>query len=700
MPDFGFRSLVLAAALAISAAAYEPPTDTAGPLTVRILEPSIGSYGAGGMMELRRPGLAMPIEVTLENSGVAEVKGTLRLAVIDGWRVEPAAAPFAVAPRGRGRLRFTVTAGTDSFNAHYPIHAFAEFDFEGRRMVAHPILIMEAKFPNPPRALLPLEWKPVAAPAAGVMGLCRLPLHRESASISTAEIPVGATGREVFEQNAPVAFGPRTITMRLGPRAPALSERVDSAVVEYPIALPKTSPIRLRFGTGAAGTFRVRVLPFSAPASQSPEVVFERTGGGDADVDLTRFAGREIRLQLECAGASETAWSEPALITGAPPQPQPFPPPPDAASRALGSAGDYEVRVWPGRRGILDAAVAFSGKQARLLFHGFRVRVLEDSLEDWRATSELVEAREESAAGRYRVRHRFRSWAGPFDVLGELWTERGALRARFWLENAPPARPWLAVYLEEVKAGEWSDRAARIYAGPGNVIQDPQPFQLGFDGHRLATSFVGLDFANGVSLVQAVDSPPDRLEVDPGTRVYTLSTPHPQTLTFIPAASVWEGVKAWRGMNERRASAGVAKLAGRFVFDLWGSSGNYAGSAKALARAFRYGLTDTVVVWHSWQRWGYDYRLPDIYPPNPRGGTLEDFKQLARVCRDNGVLFAPHDNYIDYYPDSEGFSYDNIVFNRDGSPRRAWFNRGREAQSYRARGDRVRPVPGAQCPAD
>jgi hypothetical protein len=691
VPDIGSRSLVLAAALAIPAFCYTPPVETAGPLTVRILEPSIGSYGAGGMMELRRRGMAMPIEVALENSGEAEVKGTLRLGVIDGWRAEPASAGFSVAPRGRGRLRFTVTTSADSFNAHYPIHAFAEFEQEGRRVVAHPILIMEAKFPDPPRAHLPLEWKPVAAPAAGVMGLCRLPLHRESAAVSTIDIPVGRSGREVFEQSAPVAFGPRAITMRLGPRAPALTERVDSALAEYPIALPKTSPIKLRFGTGAAGTFRVRVLPFDAPSSQPPEVVFQRTGGGDAEVDLSRFAGREIRLQLECAGESETAWSEPALITGTPPQPALFPPPANAASRVLGNAGDYEVRIWPGRRGILDAAVAFSGGQARLMFHGFRVRALEDWLEDWRATTELIEVREEPAAGRYRARHRFRSWAGSFDVLGELWTERGALRARFWLENAPPPRPWLAVYLEEVKAGEWSERASRIYAGPGNVIQDPQAFQLGFDGHNMATSFVGLDFANGVSLVQAVDSPPDRLEVDPGARCYTLSAPHSQTLTFIPAASVWDGVKVWRGMDGRQASAGVARLAGRFVFDLWGSGGSYAAGAKALARSFRYGLTDAVVVWHSWQRWGYDYRLPDIYPPDPRGGTLADFQELARVCRVNGVLFAPHDNYIDYYPDSEGFSYDNIVFNRDGSPRRAWFNRGREAQSYRARGDRIRP---------
>jgi hypothetical protein len=130
-------------------------------------------------------------------------------------------------------------------------------------------------------------------------------------------------------------------------------------------------------------------------------------------------------------------------------------------------------------------------------------------------------------------------------------------------------------------------------------------------------------------------------------------------------------------------------LAGRFVFDLWG--GKYGASAQALEQAFQYGLTDAVVVWHNWQRWGYDYRLPDIYPPNPQNGTEAEFKTLVETCRKAGVLFAPHDNYIDFYPDSECFSYKNIVFTAAGAPQKAWFNFGRLAQAYRARPEKVWP---------
>ncbi len=103
------------------------------------------------------------------------------------------------------------------------------------------------------------------------------------------------------------------------------------------------------------------------------------------------------------------------------------------------------------------------------------------------------------------------------------------------------------------------------------------------------------------------------------------------------------------------------------------------------------GFVDGLVVWHRWQRWGYDYRLPDIYPPDPEWGTDEEFRQMIEICRRNNIRFAPHDNYIDFYPDSNGFSYDSIVFRADGQPQRAWFNYSRGAQSYRSRPDRLMP---------
>lgn len=707
-------AVLLMVSLMPSAHAFDPPVETVGPLTARIEGPN----------EVAQVGQPFPVKVWLENRGEKALQGTARLQGIDGWRIEPdQPVAFALAAQETKGLDFRVTPHPGAYNAHYPLHAFVEFDGEGQRQRAHPILILQVRRPDPPRPSIPVLWEPFPVASDQSLALWRLPMRRAVLRVFGREaqvMPVGWQGSEE-RTRANVQF---TTRVRRGEERECLSMhppwfagQAGTILAEFPLRLPQARPIRLRFGLAIRDhdpergeppsdgvTFRVRALPFDAPAGQEGEVLFERHTDAkvwqEGEADLGRFAGQAIRLQLEChpgpkgdTTCDQAFWAEPTLIAGTPPTPPSFPPAPDAPGRSLGTlevgGQRYEVRLWLGQRGLLDAAVGFLQGGKRLLFRGFPVRVLGEGLEEARSPSLLEEVKEEKQEGRYRVRHRFRSWAGPFEVVGELALEGGALRARFWMENPPPPRPWLVVYLEDVAAGPWSERAVRVYAGPGNVLQEPEAFTLGFDGHRLSTSFVGFDFANGFSLMQGVDVPPSHLEVEPKGRRYTLHTPHAQTLTFIPAPNVWEAVKVWRQVNSLKPAGGVGKLAGRFVFDLWG--GRYGESAQALRRAFRYGLTDAVVVWHNWQRWGYDYRLPDIYPPNPRMGTFEEFLELVRACKEHGVLFAPHDNYIDFYPDAEGYSYEHIAFTREGQPVRAWFNEGRQAQSYRWRADRLWP---------
>ncbi len=674
--------LLCALFVAMSAAAYEPPIDRVGPLTVEIQRPSLGAYGAGGFVDFSQPDKPFTVNVRFRNAGSTPLAGSLRLAVIDRWRVESQnPVEFSVGPHGRATRSFTVAFGRPTYNAYYPLHAYAEFTLEGRKVVAHPILIVMTHIPDAPWATLPVEWTPVPVPANGTLGLARLPVRREHASISSERPQAGATGHETAELEPLVRYGD-AISMTLGERPPSRREVVDAVRVEYPIALPATKPLKLEFTTEGSAAFRVRV---------DGREVFARQSAGPAMVDLEGYAGKSIRLEFEASGGpGEARWVKPTIVAGQMRGPAPFPPAGDAGSRVLGTAGGYEVRIWPGSRGVLDAAIGLISPQRKLFFRGFRVRAAGDQLETWHSSTELLGTADESSGGRYRVRHRFRGWAGAFDLVSELWVENGGLAVRWQLENAPAPKPWMRVYLEEVSAGEWSDPVLRVYAGPGNVIEKPRAFRLGFDGHNLATSFVGFDFANGAALLQGSDVTPDRLDVNPEEHIYSLATPHTQTMTLLPAANVWEAVKLWRDRNGLKASAGVPKLAGRFVFDLWG--GNYGPSAQALERAFRYGLTNAVVVWHSWQRWGYDFRLPDLYPPNPQFGTFAEFRKLVDVAKSHGVLFAPHDNYIDFYPDSEGFSYRNIVFRQGGEPYKAWFHAERDAQSYRSRADQVQPL--------
>lgn len=685
---------------------YDPPTDSAGPLEVRIEGPA----------EWDRVETPVPVRVIIQNRSTAEVQGTVQVKVIDRWRVEPAGpAPFTVPGKEKTAAEFRVTAGAGSYSAHYPIHAWVRFHSGGQEHLAHPILVVATSFPSVAPAKPELPWKPVRLAPNSRLALWQIAARRVVVAVlgqPPQVMPLGWQGAEpqtggTVHVDQPAAAGQRREGLRMHP--PWQKGMVGTVWVEYPVALPPAGPVWLDFanamtpeGHSDGVTFRVRVAEWDAPAGQLGKVVFERHTAAKTweagQADLSPWAGRTVRVQLEShpgpknnTGWDSCFWAEPTLSAGQPPEPMPFPPADLAGSRRLGSvghAGQFAVHVWPGRRGLLDAPVAFAREGRLLAFRGFEVRGLGSRLDDHRCPLVLEQVAPEPDEG-LKVRHRFESPLGPFDLLGRLWVEQGVLRARFWLENTPSARPWLHVHLEDVGAGPWSQPARQVYAGQGNVIRQPGAFRLGFDGHQLSTSFVGFDFENS-SVVQGVDLPPDHFEVAPERRHYSLHVPHAQTITFIPGADVWEGVKAWRQVNGLKAAGGVQRVAGRFVFDLWG--GRYADLAAGLRQSFCYGLTDALAIVHNWQRWGYDYRLPDIFPPNLRLGTLDDMQSLIRTCNQAGVLVAVHDNYIDFYPDAEGFSYEqHIAFHADGRPVRAWLNEHRKAQSYRFRADRVAP---------
>ena len=708
-----------------AAQAFNPPVDTAGPLTVKIEGPK----------EVTRIGTPVPIGVHLENKGDTAIQGTVEVKLIDAWRAESAEpVRFLVRGKGSAALRFKIIAGPGTYEALYPIHVLARFEVGGKPQVAHPILILETKFANVSEKKpwdqmelvqgqtktvasdKGLEWQPFRVADEGSLALWQIPVHRSLLEVFGEKPQITSVGWQGTEPRSRGTLGIHKVAAGDVARAaivmhpPWYQGRAGTILTEYPLALPKTMPIRLSFanavqpdGHGDGVTFRVRVLPFDAPAGQLGEVLFQRHVTAKtwqaAEADLSRFAGQNVRIQLEShpgpkhdTGWDLSYWGEPTLVVGTPPAPPQFPPVSDEGSRLLGMIrrGDqhFEVRIWPGKRGLLDSVVSFASGDTKLAFRGFQVRVLGTQLEDPRSPIVLEQASEESASEGRQVRHHFRSLFGDFDLLGRLWIEHGVLRAKFQLEKAPPPRPWLAIYLEDVAAGSWSQKARQIYAGAGNVLRQPGPFDGPFEGHALSTSFVGLDFEHGTSMVQGVDVPPNGFSIQPATQDYALHAANDCQLTFIPTRSVWDGVRAWRATNGLQAAAGVPTAAGRFVFDLWG--GDFESTAKSLQRAFRYGLTHSMVVWHNWQRWGYDYRLPEIYPPNPQLGTLQQMRRLIDVCKKAGVPFAPHDNYVDYYPDAEGFSYRKVVaFSGENQPVRAWLNQGRGAQSYRYRADSI-----------
>lgn len=697
-------SVLFAVCLAGTASAWNGPEDTAANLTVRIEAPE--AINALAPFDVR---------LILRNGNGHAVSATAAVTGIDDWRFEPAAPVAVEVPeQGETTLAFIAHPGAATLPALYPLHARVTFDNEGAQAALHPIHILRADLPAPERAAAAVPWRPSNVPADTRVRLLRVPAYRAVAAVTGEEAAVlgvnwrGSDPQTYASVNPDVPAGQPDMRNTVAMHPAWAQGRTGSVWVEYPLVLPE-GPVLFQAATAIRNTtppepdsdgvtFRVRILPFDAPDGQLGQVVFERHSASKAwqraAANLSSFAGQPVRLQLECHPGPDNDstcdgafWAEPELIAGIPADAAP-----PAADIALGRIGEgasaCEVRAGLGRRGLIDGIIVFARDGRELSVRGLDVEVAGFALSE-ASSAELVRVTRESApAGALQVRHRFDSVKGTFDLVARLAIEAGALRIGLALENAPAPAPWHVIRIEDAAPGPWSAEARDVYTGVGNVLRRPKAFRLGFDGHQLATSYAGFDF-DGFCMVQGIDVPPDRLVVEPATRRYALHAPMDHVITLIPCADVWAGVRTWRELDKRPASPQFEKLAGRFVFDLWG--GNYEPSARALERAFRYGLTDSAVVWHNWQRWGYDYRLPEIFPPNPAMGTLEQFKALADVCKARGVLFAPHDNYIDFYPDAEGYSYDRIAFSADGMPIRGWLNEGRQAQAYRWGADTYRP---------
>jgi hypothetical protein len=335
--------------------AFLPPMDQAGPLVMRI-------DGPGEVTQIDTP---VPVRVLIENRGDTPVQGTVELKMIDRWTASSAGLlSFALAGQATESREFTVQAGKGAYEAHYPIHAYARFVHEGKPLIAHPILIVQMKLddsPGTPRT--PPEWKPYAITRTGELAVWQLPTRRAVVQVfgeAARTMPPGwhgteaATGASV--EVRPQAVGPDRRTV-LAIHPPWRGGQVGTALAEFPIVLPETRPITLRFasavtadGQGDGVTFRVRALPFDAPDGEPGAVVFERHSAARAQgepgvADLGRYAGQAIRLQLASrpgpknnTGWDQSYWIEPTLVVGTPAAPAPFPPKDATGSIALEEA--------------------------------------------------------------------------------------------------------------------------------------------------------------------------------------------------------------------------------------------------------------------------------------------------------------------------------------------------------------------------
>ena len=705
---FGIAALLAAAALA---PAFTPPRDTAGPLTVSIADPG----------EVKALDKSIAVPVTLANAADEPISGVLRVSVTDDWRVEgEPARKFTLEPKSKQTLPFSVVAGAGTYAALYPVHARVEFRAaKGKPQTAHAILILSVAheaLAAETKAAVPAVAR---APQRGPLSLLTLKNSQTTIAVNgkpPVVKPAGwhgsdaATGCSVSPTEADRGELRRAINVH-----PPYRIGWGDALVDYRIALPKQKPIWLDFATairdsdakreGASDGVDFRVLVSDGGGYKQLFARFSAAKRWEpARVDLSDYAGREVTLRLftgpgpaHNTSCDSSFWAEPTLWVGAPLAAEPN----DrraarrqAAVRAARAALNGDTLDWAwklaneagttgaavvrGPNGLADAFIAFVDGQRELVFDGFTFEIGGQPIATSRIGLICDRVEEKFDGGSGVLDHHLLNGDQPVCARAKLWAEKGALRVAFSMPGAKRDKRGEPRFTQ-LMLGPASEKARRVYAGFGNVIQDPGKFDLHGGGFTLSTRHVGADFAGGLSLVQAVDIFPDSFRVDPETRRCSLVAHHDATFSLVPSLhGAFAAARVYRAIAGFKPAGGVAKLQGRICLDQWG--GDYREAADGIEQAARYGMTDAVFVKHVWQHWGYDYRLPDIYPP---AGNQDDFMAMVAACKRHGILFCPHDNYIDFYPDADGYSYDDIIFNSDGTPQKAWFNKGRDALSYR-----------------
>lgn len=714
------RSLLTFALLCAQAAfAFLPPSDKKEGVTLRIegfVEQSTQERFQAEKVPADQP---LAFTVTLVNERTEPVGGSVKVWLNDDWQIVGDDTFTLTAEPGQSvSASCKAQAKPSVLNALYPIHARLVLTIDGQETVLHPIAIFDAVLPASVKA--PTEQREVRL-ADGVLRL-------DVGADRRVFISQGKKTRELGIQfsGSDAASGTHvgcSRTMRGGvERAgfavhPPYRGGAGETWSDFRLALPAGKPAVLNFFTAIRD-----ISPTEPPSDGTEHKVFVIGADGEtrelfsrfsasktwepAEVDLSAYAGQSVTLRLwtgpgpkNDTTCDQCYWGDPVVTVGTLPaladeetwqalERTAVARARDARTKRFGiGPGAFRLNVHGqrfgaavalGRQGLTDGVIAFSDGTRDLIYRGFACDIDGAPAGGVENGMPVLAIETQRGWSKWRVTHRVATPSGTLPARATLWTEDGALRVAWDMPGVRRDRRgtprFTRLGLGAAQLPVW-----RAYAGFGNVIENPGAFTLGAGGFSLSTRHVGADYTNGLSLVQACDIFPDRLVHVSETRRFALETHHDAAFFFVPSAQgAFAAARAYRDLCGFERGPGLDMLGGRMCIDQW--SGDYQEAAEGLRQAARYGVTDAVFVKHAWQRWGYDYRLPEIYPP---AGGLEPFLEMRRAAEEAGMLFCPHDNYIDFYPDAEGYSYDHIVFTESGAPMRAWYNQGRRAQSYR-----------------
>jgi hypothetical protein len=139
-----------------------------------------------------------------------------------------------------------------------------------------------------------------------------------------------------------------------------------------------------------------------------------------------------------------------------------------------------------------------------------------------------------------------------------------------------------------------------------------------------------------------------------------------------------------------------ALIANKIVLDIWG--GQYTNIAQQFATLADFGIGNCVALIHVWQRDGYDNGLPAHFPADARLGGDAGIKTLVATGTRLGFYVALHENYVDYYPNFEGFDEHDIALDSQGQREKAWFNPGTKIQSFAVKPTAILRLAATQSP--
>ena len=708
------------------AAAYTCNTDKAGPISIMVAK----------IEKITQFDSAQDVNVVCVNSSSVAVKVNLAASSIETVKIQGETRKELTVPaNGSTETIFKVVAESGTYTAHYPVYVNGEFEIDGKKMSLKPVQVVETDFGfkgSTPQIAGKNAAGETVKVGDTISDAAKLPIttlldksgiflpnvkaynvvwNYDKSKTENVVLPVGFNGSD---EVSAASFS--VIDMNRGGVSrnsfsvhPPWKGGAGTMFTDYRFKLPVSDKIVLSF-YGA-----IRDIHPGEPESDgvtyrvwvNDEIVCEKHIAAKTwvpvECDLTKFAGKEITLRLESdpgpkrdTTCDAAFWGDPMIFCGEKPEMLS-----DVDKKKLVANNLRLLRTGKsntndnsfvfdldtqnavvsfGNYGLLDGVIGFGNNNAQVQFDGLKV---------WIDGQPLGSESSSLFCGKWE-----RIDDGKYKQL--VKSGERELEMSYAITNVGPGLQISVncsddAAITKIEFGPATKHANRVYFGHGYCIEEPEAFQLSGDGHTFSTSHIGFDFAGGLSLLMASTFPPDYIAVDPKAKKYTMGVHPGTTFTFLPGdKGAMDCAIRYRPISDKKAASGVKNKAGRFALDWWG--GSFTQQKKRIEELADYGVTDALVVAHNWQRWGYDNRLPDIWPPNPRVGTIEEIQEILELCKKRDILYGLHDNYIDVYPDADGFNYDLVSFEKNGIPRKAWNNYGIEAQSYQFRGDKILPV--------